>query len=82
MVNISVRKPLDKKATVVIGSTYPVNISYPEDKNFDIIDIGLDKRKYSPIRLTMDETIDRYNNRAMEMSSSEEVIGSVRRELE
>ena len=74
---------LDKKATVVIGSTYPVNISYPEDKNFDIIDIGLDKRKYSPIRLTMDETIDRYNDQAMEMSSGKvkEVINSVRKRL-
>ena len=74
---------LDKKATVVIGSTYPVNISYPEDKNFDIIDIGLDKRKYSPIRLTMDETIDRYNDQAMEMSSGKvkEVINSVRKAL-
>ena len=76
-------KALDKKATVVIGSTYPVNISYPEDKNFDIIDIGLDKRKYSPIRLTMDETIDRYNDQAMEMSSGKvkEVINSVRKAL-
>ena len=40
-------KDLDKKATVVIGSTYPVNISYPEDKNFDIIDIGLDEKVFS-----------------------------------
>ena len=76
-------KALDKKATVVIGSTYPVNISYPEDKNFDIIDIGLDKRKYSPIRLTMDETTDRYNDQAMEMSSGKvkEVVNSVRKAL-
>ena len=55
-------KALDKKSNRCNWITYPVNISYPEDKNFDIIDIGLDKRKYSPIRLTMDETIDRYND--------------------
>ena len=76
-------KALDKKATVVIGSTYPVNISYPEDKNFDIIDIGLDKRKYSPIRLTMDEAVDRYNDQAMEMSKDDvkKVLSSVRKAM-
>ena len=30
-------KALGKKATIVTGSTYPVNISYPDDDNFDII---------------------------------------------
>ena len=76
-------KALDKKATVVIGSTYPVNISYPEDKNFDIIDIGLDKRKYSPIRLTMDEAVDRYNDQSMEMSKDDisKVLSSVRKAM-
>ena len=76
-------KALDKKATVVIGSTYPVNISYPEDPNFDIIDVGVDKRVYSPIRISMDEARDRYNDQAMEMSKDQvkKVIDSVRKNL-
>ena len=76
-------KALDKKATVVIGSTYPVNISYPEDPNFDIIDVGVDKRVYSPIRISMDEMRDRYNDQAMEMTKDQvkEVIDNVRKNL-
>ena len=76
-------KALDKKATVVIGSTYPVNISYPDDPNFDIIDIGVDKRIYSPIRISMDEYRDRYNDQAMEMSNDQvkSVINNVRKHL-
>ena len=50
-------KAFGKTATVVTGSTYPINISYPDCKDFDIVDAGLDRRKYSPIRLTMDEVL-------------------------
>ena len=54
------------KATVVIGSTYPVNISYPEDKNLiSLISVWI--RVFS-IRLTMDGFVDRYNDCTMEMS--------------
>ena len=76
-------KALDKKATVVIGSTYPVNISYPEDSNFDIIDVGLEKRVYSPIRISVDEMRDRHNDQAMEMDKDQvkQVIASVRKHL-
>ena len=54
-----------KPATVVIGSTYPENISYPDNKNFTIIDNGKEKRRYSPIRLTMDIFTDRNNEDLM-----------------
>ena len=76
-------KAFGKTATVVTGSTYPINISYPECKDFDIIDAGLDRRKYSPIRLTMDEMVDRYNDQAMELSRDQEkeVIASVRKRM-
>ena len=48
-----------------------------------MIDVGLDRRKYSPIRLTMDEAADRYNDQAMELSKDQEkqVIASVRKRL-
>jgi len=76
-------KAFGKTATVVTGSTYPINISYPDCKDFDIVDAGLDRRKYSPIRLTMDEVVDRYNDQAMELSKDQEkqVIASVRKRL-
>ncbi len=66
-----IAKAFDKTATVVLGSTYPENISYPNSNDFDIIDIGADKRKYSPIRISIDEEIDRYNDEAMEMTKDQ-----------
>jgi ADP-heptose:LPS heptosyltransferase len=59
---------LDKKATVVIGSTFAINVSYPEDDNFDILDMGETKRVYSPIRITTDEWSDRVNDGIMQMN--------------
>jgi hypothetical protein len=56
---------LGKPATVVIGSTFPENISYPDNKDFVIIDNGKDKRIYSPIRITMDLVADRVNETLM-----------------
>lgn len=70
-----IARALDKTATVVTGSTFPVNISYPDHKDFDIIDIGEGRRVYSPIRVAIDEIKDRLNDEAMEMS--EEQIDSV-----
>jgi len=76
-------KSLGKTATVVLGSTYPINISYPNDKNFDIIDVGQNKRKYSPIRISIDEEIDRFNDESMELSKKqiEDILTSVRKRL-
>ena len=48
-----------KPATVVTGSTFPENISYPDNKKFTIIDNGKDARRYVPIRMTMDIFLDR-----------------------
>jgi len=59
---------LDKKSTVVIGSTFAINVSYPEDDNFDILDMGETKRVYSPIRITTDEWSDRVNDGIMQMN--------------
>jgi len=62
-----IAKSVGKTATVVTGSTYPVNISYPDSKDFDIIDLGEGRRVYSPIRISMEEELDRYNDEVMEM---------------
>jgi ADP-heptose:LPS heptosyltransferase len=66
---------LDKPATVVVGSTFKENISYPTYEKFDILDMGDGRRKYSPIRITVDEVADRTNEGIMVMNDKiEEVI--------
>lgn len=75
---------LDTTATVVCGSTFPENISYPGNKNMDIIDVGKDRnREYSPIRVTIDEVVDRGNDECMEMGDDhiKAVIDSVKKRL-
>jgi len=56
------------QATVVTGSTYPINVSYPDTKGVDVLDMGEVDREYSPIRITMDERIDRKNEKIMAMN--------------
>ena len=78
-----IARAFDKTATVVVGSTYPENISYPGHKDFDIIDVGDGRREYAPIRITMDERVDRFNDEAMELSKKQvdEVIASCKKRL-
>ena len=62
-------------ATVVLGSTFKENVSYPEEKSFKILDMGEGARIYSPIRITVDEYADRVNEGIMAMNDKiEEVI--------
>lgn len=56
---------LKKPASVIIGATFPENISYPNNKKFKIIDNGFGKRIYSPIRISMDFIADRNNEDLM-----------------
>jgi hypothetical protein len=56
----------------VISSTYPVNISYPEEKTFKIIDLGERDRQYAPIRIAPDEHTDRMNDGLSAMSEKQE----------
>jgi len=76
-------KALRKTATVVTGSTYPINISYIDDPDIDIIDVGDGKRVYSPIRLTMEEEQDRINDEVMELTEQQmkEICDSVRKKM-
>jgi hypothetical protein len=68
-----IAKALDKTATVVVGSTVPINITYLDDDSFDVIDFGAEKgRNYSPIRLTMDDEIDRGNDKVMMLETLDE----------
>jgi hypothetical protein len=55
-------------ASVVLGSTYPINVSYPDEPTFDILDMGEVTREYSPIRILPDERVDRANENIMTMN--------------
>ena len=56
--------------TVIFGSTFPINTSYPD--YFQIIEKA-GQKKYSPIRITgLDSVLaDRYNDRMMDFDESE-----------
>ena len=59
---------VEQKSTVVTGSTYPINVSYPDCEYFDILDMGEVSRIYSPIRILPDERVDRQNENIMAMT--------------
>ena len=66
-----IAKAVGSTVTAVIGSTYPINISYPDDSKFDIIDLGEDRRTFSPIRLTMEDYQDMQNDECMSMTEKD-----------
>jgi hypothetical protein len=74
---------LNKRATVVLGSTFPENVSYPKCKNFDILDFGKDRRMYSPLRISFDEVADSTNEKLMRLSSNDidTIVDSVERNI-
>lgn len=55
-------------ASVVFGPTYPINTSYPQVENFNIIDLGQMEREYDPIRISFDERISRKHEKIMSMT--------------
>ena len=59
---------METPTSVVTGSTFPVNITYPDCKYFEIFDMGELHREYSPIRITVDERVDRSNENIMSMT--------------
>jgi len=78
-----IAKALDTQSTVVIGSTYPINTSYVDDKSVTIFDIGEDMRVYSPIRITNEEEPDRVNDKCMDLSKAQtkDIVDSIRKKL-
>jgi ADP-heptose:LPS heptosyltransferase len=78
-----IARALEKTATVIIGSTFPINVSYPNYNNFDIIDLGEKTRKYSPIRISMEDHIERNNDQCMSMDPDQlsNILKIIRRRL-
>lgn len=62
---------LGKAGTIVLGSTFAENVSYPSYDKFDIIDLGIDKKMYSPIRISYDHVSDFHNEKIMRVGQKE-----------
>tara|TARA_Y100001968_G_C19369737_1_gene724459 strand:- start:211 stop:1161 length:951 start_codon:yes stop_codon:yes gene_type:complete len=59
---------VDTTSTVVVGATFPINVSYPGNSNIEIVDLGMHDRIYDPIRILPDEYISRANENIMRMT--------------
>ena len=70
--------------TAVIGATFPINVSYPNQEGIKIVDLGMSDRLYDPIRITVDETVNRHNEKLMQMDDpiQDYVIGVVKGEID
>lgn len=74
----------NKRASVIISSTFPVNISYPTDKNFNIIDLGEGRRVYDPIRISFDEVSMLNNESLMQLNDKivDYIISNIKDHIE
>jgi hypothetical protein len=59
---------MEQKAVVVTGATFPINVSFPNEPSFDILDMGELHREYDPIRIFPDERVYRTNENIMIMT--------------
>ncbi len=57
-------------AVVCIGATYQENISYPDSKKFQVMDVAGDKRVYDPIRISMEDEKMRVNDGIMALNDA------------
>jgi len=73
---------LDTPTTVVLGSTFAINTSYVNSSNVDIIDIDEGNKRYSPIRIAMDEEIERNNDRCMKIGDRKDVYSKIYKSIE
>lgn len=66
--------------TVILGSTFPENVSYKENSKYKIIDLGKNKRRYSPIRIGYDQSIERNNENLMNVD--DKIINTIYKQME
>lgn len=68
---------LDVTSTVVFGSTFPINTSYPNHPKVDIVDFDAEQREYSPIRIAMDDVTERNNDRCLKFKDKYKCIDAI-----
>jgi ADP-heptose:LPS heptosyltransferase len=73
-----------KRSSALISSTFPINTSYPNDSNFNIIDLGEDRRVYDPIRISFDEVSMLNNEKLMQLNDKviDFIVDSVKAHIE
>ena len=71
---------LKTPGVAVLGSTDPINVSYPDTEIFQVLDVGAGRRTYDPIRLTFDEQVGRQHDGIMTMT--DKAIDEIVKELE
>jgi len=74
---------IEKPGTVVIGSTFPENTSYTSGSTLEIIDNGVGKKMYSPIRMTYDIRIEKNNEYLMKLDDKtiNKIVSNVKAKL-
>jgi len=68
---------LEINTTVVLGSTFEINTSHPNSKNVEIIDTDTENKRYSPIRITYDEEIERSNDGCMKIGDNKNIFDKI-----
>jgi ADP-heptose:LPS heptosyltransferase len=71
---------LKTPAVTVVGSTYPENVSYPDNDIFQVLDIGSGRRVYDPIRLTFEQEINRLHDGIMMLT--DKAIDEILKEID
>ncbi len=74
----------EKRSSALISSTFPINTSYPNDPNFNIIDLGEGRRVYDPIRISYDEVSILNNERLMQLNDKviDYIVNSIKNHIE
>ena len=74
---------IEKPGTVVIGSTFPENTSYTSGSTLKIIDNGVGRKMYSPIRMTYDIRIEKNNEYLMKLDDKtiNKIVSNVKDKL-
>lgn len=61
---------LETPAVTVLGSTFQENVSYPDSDIFQVLDLGHERRRYDPIRISFEEEITRSHQGIMLLADS------------
>ena len=61
---------LQTPAVTVLGSTFQENVSYPDSDIFQVLDLGHERRRYDPIRISFEEEITRSHQGIMLLADS------------
>ena len=71
---------LKTPAVVCVGATYPENVSYEDNDRFQVLDVAPDRRKYDPIRISMEDELQRHNDGIMKLD--DKAISEIIKEID